>query len=54
MQVRPISPSEIEAARQLLIANGWDRGVSIVEEFDSLNVEKPQCEQAPRPVKHRS
>ncbi|MTW14218.1 GNAT family N-acetyltransferase [Pseudoduganella eburnea] len=36
MQVRPISPSEIEAARQLLISNGWNRGVSTVEEFERL------------------
>jgi len=36
MQVRPIAPSEIDAARQLLIANDWDRCVSTVEEFQRL------------------
>lgn len=36
MQVRPIAPSEIEDARQLLIANGWDRCVSTAEEFQRL------------------
>ena len=36
MQVRAIRPSEAEAARQLLIASGWDRGVSTAEEFHHL------------------
>jgi len=36
IQVRPIAPAEIEAARQLLIANGWDRCVSTLEEFQRL------------------
>ncbi len=38
MQVRPIAPSEIEAARQLLIANGWNRNVATFEEFERLLV----------------
>ena len=36
IQVRPIAPSEVEAARQLLIANGWNRCLSTFEEFQRL------------------
>jgi ribosomal protein S18 acetylase RimI-like enzyme len=36
MQVRAIDPSEAEAARQLLVANGWERSVSSTEEFQQL------------------
>src|SRR5262249_29878807 len=36
MQIRAIAPSEWEQARQLLLAAGWDRGVSTAEEFSLL------------------
>jgi ribosomal protein S18 acetylase RimI-like enzyme len=36
MQVRAIRPSELEAARQLLVAAGWDRRVSDAAEFREL------------------
>jgi ribosomal protein S18 acetylase RimI-like enzyme len=36
MQVRPIEPLEIEAARRLLVASGWDRRVADAEEFRLL------------------
>lgn len=36
MQIRTIEPSETEAARHLLIASGWDRGVSDAEQFRFL------------------
>ena len=36
MEIRAIGPSEMEAARQLLQANGWDRGVTTGEEFAQL------------------
>jgi ribosomal protein S18 acetylase RimI-like enzyme len=36
MEIRAIQPSELEAARHLLIANGWDRGVANAEEFREL------------------
>ena len=35
-KVRPIQPSELEAARHLLVASGWDRGVSTADEFREL------------------
>ena len=36
MEVRAIQPGEIETARQLLLAAGWDRKVSDPEEFAEL------------------
>jgi ribosomal protein S18 acetylase RimI-like enzyme len=36
MEVRPILAAEIESARQLLLAAGWDRKVSSAEEFAKL------------------
>ncbi len=36
MEIRAIRPSELEAARRLLVASGWDRGVSDAEEFRKL------------------
>ncbi len=36
MIIRPIQPSEIEAARQLLLAAGWDRCVADSAEFHAL------------------
>ncbi|MEO5676187.1 MAG: GNAT family N-acetyltransferase [Usitatibacter sp.] len=36
MEIRGIQPSELEAARRLLVAAGWDRGVSDAEEFRKL------------------
>ncbi|NRF69034.1 GNAT family N-acetyltransferase [Aquincola sp. S2] len=36
MQIRTIRPDEMEAARALLVANGWDRRVSDLEEFRLL------------------
>jgi hypothetical protein len=36
MEVRPIQPHEIEAARQLLFAAGWDRCVRDPAEFTQL------------------
>jgi ribosomal protein S18 acetylase RimI-like enzyme len=36
MEIREIQPSEVEAARHLLKANGWVRGVSGAEEFREL------------------
>ena len=36
MEIRAIQPSEIETARRLLIANGWERGVASAEEFREL------------------
>ncbi len=36
MNIRPIQPPEVEAARLLLIANGWDRRVASTAEFSEL------------------
>lgn len=36
MDIRPIRPAEIEAARHLLLAGGWDRKVSHAAEFAEL------------------
>src|SRR5437899_8164469 len=36
MEIRPIQPSEVEAARRLLVASGWKRGVSDLEDFQKL------------------
>jgi GNAT superfamily N-acetyltransferase len=36
MEVRPIRPHEVEAARQLLLSAGWDRCVSEAAEFSAL------------------
>ena len=36
METRAIRPSELEAARGLLVASGWDRGVSDAEDFRKL------------------
>lgn len=36
MEVRAIRPSELEAARQLLVSAGWDRKVSTPAEFSEL------------------
>jgi len=36
MEIRAIKPSEVEAARRLLIASGWERGVSDADEFRKL------------------
>ena len=36
MQIRAIQPAEIEAARQLLAANGWARRVGDADEFRKL------------------
>jgi ribosomal protein S18 acetylase RimI-like enzyme len=36
MQVRAVQPSELEAARRLLLAAGWDRRVSTAAEFEEL------------------
>jgi len=36
MEVRPIQPAEIESARLLLVAAGWDRRVSNTDEFREL------------------
>lgn len=36
MDIRPIRPTEVEPARHLLIANGWDRRVSDPDEFRAL------------------
>jgi ribosomal protein S18 acetylase RimI-like enzyme len=36
MQIRPIQPSEIEAARCLLKASGWERRVANTAEFAEL------------------
>ena len=36
MNIRPIQPSEVEAARLLLKANGWDRSVDSTSEFSKL------------------
>jgi len=36
MEIRAIQPSEVEAARRLLVASGWERGVSDAEEFRKL------------------
>lgn len=36
MEIRPIQPAEIEAARRLLVANGWDRRVDDAEQFRAL------------------
>ena len=33
MEIRPIQSSELEAARQLLLANGWDRKVATLPRF---------------------
>ena len=36
MKVRAIESSELEAARRLLVASGWDRRVSSADEFREL------------------
>src|SRR5438132_8233789 len=36
MEIRAIKPSEVETARRLLVASGWERGVYDVEEFRKL------------------
>jgi ribosomal protein S18 acetylase RimI-like enzyme len=36
MEIRAIQQSEVEAARRLLVANGWTRGVSDMEDFRKL------------------
>ena len=36
MEIRAIQPPELEAARRLLVAAGWDRGVSDAGEFRRL------------------
>lgn len=36
MQLRPIKPHELEAARLLLVASGWDRCVFDADEFQLL------------------
>ena len=36
MEIRAIQPSEVEAARRLLVVNGWERGVSDAEDFRKL------------------
>ena len=36
MEIRAIQPSELESARHLLIANGWDRGVASAGQFSEL------------------
>jgi ribosomal protein S18 acetylase RimI-like enzyme len=36
VQIRAIRPSEVEAARHLLVASGWDRRVSDAAEFREL------------------
>src|SRR5213592_316254 len=36
MEIRSIQPSEVEAARRLLVANGWERGVSDAQDFGKL------------------
>jgi ribosomal protein S18 acetylase RimI-like enzyme len=36
MEIRAIQPSEVEAARRLLVASGWERGVYDAEEFRKL------------------
>jgi len=36
MEIRAIKPSEVEAARRLLVASGWERGVSDADEFRKL------------------
>ena len=36
MEIRAIRPAEAEAARKLLVANGWDRRVSDPQEFRVL------------------
>jgi GNAT superfamily N-acetyltransferase len=36
MEVRDIRPHEVEAARQLLLAAGWDRCVSQASQFSAL------------------
>lgn len=36
MEIRAIRPAEIESARSLLVAAGWDRRVSNAEEFREL------------------
>jgi ribosomal protein S18 acetylase RimI-like enzyme len=36
MEIRPIRPDELESARALVIAGGWDRRVSNPDEFREL------------------
>jgi len=36
MEIRPIRPIETEAARRLLVANGWDRRVDDADDFRVL------------------
>src|SRR5712691_9354223 len=36
MEIRAIQPPEVEAARRLLVANGWKREVSNAEDFRRL------------------
>ena len=42
MEIRTIQPSEIEAARLLLKAAGWERRVANAEEFQEL-LSRSQC-----------
>lgn len=42
MEIRDIRPTEIEAARRLLEANGWTRCVSDPEEFRELLSRSPR------------
>jgi ribosomal protein S18 acetylase RimI-like enzyme len=41
MQIRPLQPAETEAARQLLMANGWQHRVADAAEFATM-VERSQ------------
>ena len=36
MEIRAIQASEVEAARRLLVASGWERGVSDAQDFRKL------------------
>jgi hypothetical protein len=36
MQIRPLQPAETEAARQLLMANGWQHRVADAAEFAAM------------------
>jgi ribosomal protein S18 acetylase RimI-like enzyme len=36
VEIRSVLPSELEAARQLLVANGWEHRVSSLEHFREL------------------
>lgn len=43
MEIRAIRPNEIEAARLLLVAAGWDRRVSTTNEFAALLARSPRA-----------